>query len=288
MKKLSFIISILVASLCMTSVFALQGSAEDEETDVHFYTYDEILEMPVEEQIEFVDSICSSLVDCGFGDDTMSDFDKFALWLPSHNYASTSICGANLWRIEMLSESDDVSTATWSFFVDENVSLDRTLTAESLGYPTDWELTAFDGFRYSFYDTVFLEYTHEYQLTIPKEVYADFDKYAIIYAVGMQYAKYDDEFSITSLLPSEHLAGTIASAVPLVEAYWGDVDCDNDVDIADITLLQSYVSSSQKYLISEQGLINADVNQIGNGINNSDSLSIQKYLLGELSVLPEK
>ena len=43
-----------------------------------------------------------------------------------------------------------------------------------------------------------------------------------------------------------------------------------------------------KYQLSEQGAANADVYKTGDGVTNSDALSIQKYLLGLVTALPEK
>jgi len=59
----------------------------------------------------------------------------------------------------------------------------------------------------------------------------------------------------------------------------GDTNCDNNVDIADVVILKCYLINSNSYSISEQGRINADVNNRGNGLNTQDSLAILKYIL---------
>lgn len=58
----------------------------------------------------------------------------------------------------------------------------------------------------------------------------------------------------------------------------GDANCDGSVDIADAVATASYVGDSEKNKLSEQGLINGDVQGNGNGINANDALAIQQYL----------
>ena len=75
----------------------------------------------------------------------------------------------------------------------------------------------------------------------------------------------------------------IASSQPATEAKGkkinGDVNCDKIVDIADCVLIRHYLINSKKYAISEQGLINGDVQEVGNGLNLQDALVIQRYIL---------
>jgi hypothetical protein len=48
----------------------------------------------------------------------------------------------------------------------------------------------------------------------------------------------------------------------------------------------SFIINSQKYSLSKQGTLNADVQSSGNGINMQDVLAIQKYVLAIITVLP--
>ena len=50
------------------------------------------------------------------------------------------------------------------------------------------------------------------------------------------------------------------------------------MDIADAVATASYVGDSEKNKLTEQGLINGDVQGNGNGINANDALAIQQYL----------
>lgn len=55
----------------------------------------------------------------------------------------------------------------------------------------------------------------------------------------------------------------------------GDANCDNTVDIADAVLIQQFLANPEKYPISAQGYINADI--VGNdGVTGLDALEIQK------------
>lgn len=64
------------------------------------------------------------------------------------------------------------------------------------------------------------------------------------------------------------------------EIIMGDANCDGNVDIADAVLVKSYLINSNKYSISKQGLLNADVQGESNGLNAQDALAIQQLFLG--------
>jgi len=74
---------------------------------------------------------------------------------------------------------------------------------------------------------------------------------------------------------------------PLKVTMWGDADVDGDVDITDAAKIMSYVANPEKYPLTPQGLINADVNQNGDGLSNMDALSIRKKLAQIIPELPE-
>ena len=58
----------------------------------------------------------------------------------------------------------------------------------------------------------------------------------------------------------------------------GDANLDGSVDIADAVALASYVGDSEKNKLDSQGIINGDVQAVGNGVNANDALTIQQYL----------
>ncbi|MDD6059116.1 MAG: glycosyl hydrolase [Ruminococcus sp.] len=60
----------------------------------------------------------------------------------------------------------------------------------------------------------------------------------------------------------------------------GDSNCDGIINLADAILIMQCRANPTKYTISEQGEINSDVADKGDGVTNKDALLIQKFLLG--------
>lgn len=72
------------------------------------------------------------------------------------------------------------------------------------------------------------------------------------------------------------------------DILYGDANLDGSVDIADAVAVASYVGNSEANALKAQGLINADVQGDGNGVNASDALTIQQYIAGVVKELPVK
>ncbi len=68
---------------------------------------------------------------------------------------------------------------------------------------------------------------------------------------------------------------------------WGDANGDGSVDMGDVVAVMQALAAPNKYKLTEQGQLNADVFEAGSGLTANDALSIQKYLLGTISKLPE-
>ncbi len=98
----------------------------------------------------------------------------------------------------------------------------------------------------------------------------------------------------------------IASAIPMCEIsltsaadasgiVYGDANCDNKVDISDAVIIMQSLANPDRYglngtdetHITAEGINNADVYNRGDGLTNSDALSIQRYRLGLITELPE-
>ena len=58
----------------------------------------------------------------------------------------------------------------------------------------------------------------------------------------------------------------------------GDANNDRNIDIADVVAIASYVGNPEENKLTEQGIINGDVHNSGNGLNANDALAIQQYL----------
>lgn len=90
-----------------------------------------------------------------------------------------------------------------------------------------------------------------------------FDTDSVIY--GYQNTK-------TELYANEYNLNFIALDIK------GDPNQDGKINIEDVVAVASYVANPEKNPLSEQGIINADVHNAGNGLNEEDSLMIQQYI----------
>ncbi len=71
------------------------------------------------------------------------------------------------------------------------------------------------------------------------------------------------------------------------DVLYGDANLSGDINISDAVTILSYVSNSDKYALSEQQIDAADVYMRGDGLNNMDALSVQKFISNNLSALSE-
>ena len=105
---------------------------------------------------------------------------------------------------------------------------------------------------------------------------------------------YIDEFIVAvegTLTEAPPVVTTTTTTVPVTTVpadniIYGDANCDENVDIADVVTIASYVGDSNNNPVSEKGIKNADVHNTGNGINANDALIIQQYLAGIVTNLP--
>ena len=67
----------------------------------------------------------------------------------------------------------------------------------------------------------------------------------------------------------------------------GDANMDNKTSISDSVTILQYLANSEKYPLSDDAKVNADVFSTGDGITGNDALSIQKFDAGSISSLPE-
>lgn len=80
------------------------------------------------------------------------------------------------------------------------------------------------------------------------------------------------------------------------EVKYGDANEDTEISLADAVIIMQSICSPSKFgvdgtdehKITEQGLINADCANVGDGVTNADALAIQKYKLSLITSLPEK
>ncbi len=86
---------------------------------------------------------------------------------------------------------------------------------------------------------------------------------------------------------------TTVSSEGLKPTKSGDANCDDSVDMGDVVLIMQSlanpdkygVGGSDKYALTEQGKVNADVDKSSKGITNNDALRIQEFLLHKVENL---
>ena len=67
---------------------------------------------------------------------------------------------------------------------------------------------------------------------------------------------------------------------------YGDANCDNKVTLSDALAILQYVVNETKYPLTEQGLLNADCYNPGDGITANDSLAVQRLDTKDIDKLP--
>lgn len=105
----------------------------------------------------------------------------------------------------------------------------------------------------------------------------------------------------TKAVPSADLGGTGGNPNPVPDPTpsgrkWGDANCDGEVRINDAILVLQAIGNPDAYgikgsdpsHITEDGMLNADVYENGTLLTGQDAITIQKYILGLITELPEK
>ena len=68
---------------------------------------------------------------------------------------------------------------------------------------------------------------------------------------------------------------------------YGDANCDEAVTMADAAAIFQSLGNPDKYALSEQGRVNADCSNTGDGVTPADGLAVQKLTAGLIDSLPE-
>ncbi len=75
------------------------------------------------------------------------------------------------------------------------------------------------------------------------------------------------------------------TAPPDSKIVWGDANCDGKVEIADATLILQFLTNKDEYQLTDEGMINADVDGVP-GVTANDALVIQQLDAGIIKSLP--
>lgn len=86
------------------------------------------------------------------------------------------------------------------------------------------------------------------------------------------------QYPVTTTNGAVIIGGTVAG-------LRGDANCDSSIDISDVVAIAGFVGNPTVNSLTEQGLINADVQNTGDGISAGDALMIQQYLAGIIKTI---
>lgn len=103
----------------------------------------------------------------------------------------------------------------------------------------------------------------------------DFNQENLLYFSKLYYAltsinpyfSYSREYNISTL-----------SEPAFTNETTGDANLDGVINIADVVAVSAFAGNPEKNSLTEQGIINADVHNTGDGITTNDALVIQQYL----------
>lgn len=81
---------------------------------------------------------------------------------------------------------------------------------------------------------------------------------------------------------------------PAPDVSYGDANCDGDISLSDAILIMQYIGNPDAYgvggteasAMTEQGLVNSDCCDVGDGVTNKDALAVQSVLLKLIPALP--
>ena len=99
--------------------------------------------------------------------------------------------------------------------------------------------------------------------------------------------------TVTTTTTTTTTTTSTETTAPRVKKHPGNANCDADVNMADVVLIMQYLSNDDKYGLNgydsthmtDDGLVNADVQGNEDGVTVRDALFIQRYLL-DLETLP--
>ena len=109
------------------------------------------------------------------------------------------------------------------------------------------------------------------------------------FGYGLSYKNTEDNPTTTTTTTSTTTTSTTTSTTTITnppEITYGDVNCDGKVDAQDATVLNKWLDDPSSVEISEQGKVNGDVYNPGDGLNATDADTILAFYNGTITSLP--
>lgn len=103
-----------------------------------------------------------------------------------------------------------------------------------------------------------------------------------VQVVPQGYTFPQDTSTTTSISGQPATSGVTDNDIPI---FYGDVNCDGYIDIADVVTVSAYVADPEQNYLSSPEIISGDVHNKGDGITSGDVLMIQQFLAGIITSL---
>ena len=112
--------------------------------------------------------------------------------------------------------------------------------------------------------------------------------YSIVDGLDVPATSSTTETTTTETATNTETVTTTVTTAPSSDndVVYGDANADGKVDVADVVAVAAYVGSAENNKLSDEGLKNADVQGVGDGVTANDALAIQQYLSGSVKSLP--
>ena len=176
------------------------------------------------------------------------------------------------------------------------IKLDDSLSTWSGKYFTDYPVTvkatAKDGYSFDHWEVTGANVSN----TTSDEITVPVSEGVSIKAVYKEGGAPVATTTTKETKPAQTTTVTSTTAKTDIKVVYGDANCDGNVVLSDAVLIMQSIANPSTYgvngtdknHITAQGQFNGDVAGNGDGITNSDALTIQKYCLGQIKELPEK
>lgn len=217
-----------------------------------------------------------------FGDESMSDIEKFRQFF-CFGTENENYCGG------MVFDRDEMPV-NWDYYyieyyVDYKYDLEDGFTAEDFGYPADWEFTTDRGYftndSYNQYsgdrDWLYIM-ANQYKVKVPAEVACDFESY-----IRLTLCTKECPAKNVSYVNGPELFFAEIAYEPIKPVYHGDVNEDDNVNLADVVrIMQANANPGEYALTSVYQRRVADVDGSA-GYTNNDALRLQLREAGLLN-----
>ena len=221
------------------------------------------------------------LTKCDFGDEAIEDSIKFEKYLntPPAFYIGDNYCSPDYGAYKKFIKGEAYPYLT--FYVNMNTALSEDISPEEFGYPSDWKIEPVNGkWVVEMADgTKIINPIHEYRLYIPVEIIADFETYVRLEASN-NYLIDIEQNNNYGIYNCEGIVGQFksygAGEAVIDGTVAGDANFDGKTTVGDAVAILQYVGNRDKYQLTDQGKLNADVDGV-DGVTANDALTIQQW-----------